>query len=79
MDLGEPIPPDSLPRVPTTGLIHASRDNPGDRLAHSFGGLPRPLLKLDTGGVDDLIPELGSDLKVFLAQFHPSIECLSYE
>jgi hypothetical protein len=71
MDLGDLLPPDSLPCVPTTALIRASRDNPGDGLAHGLGGLPRPLLKLDTGWVDDFIPELGSDLKVFLAQFHP--------
>jgi hypothetical protein len=79
MDLGEPIPPYFLPRVPTAGLIHASRDNAGEGLAHGLGGLPRPSLKFNTGGVYGIFPEVGRDLKVFLAQFHPLIECLSYE
>ena len=78
-NLRKPFPPLLLPCVPTTALIHAPRHDPSDGLAHGFGGLPRPFLKIDTGGVDDLIPEVNSDLKVFLAQFHPSIKCLSYE
>jgi hypothetical protein len=71
MDLGDLLPPDSLPCIPTTALICMSCDKPSDGLTHGLGGLPCPLLKLDTGWVDDFIPELGSDLKVFLAQFHP--------
>lgn len=51
--------------------MDAPCDDPGDGLAHGFGRFSRPFLKLDTRGVDDVIPKVGSDLKIVLGQFHP--------
>ena len=73
------FPPDLLPCVPATALVHASRDDASDGLAHGFGRLPCPFLKADACGVDDIVPEVDSNLKVFLTQLHPSIEFLSYK
>jgi len=73
------FPPVFLPCVPSTGSIRASRDDPSDRLTHSVGGLPRLFGKLEALGVNDVIPEVDSNLTVFLAEFHPLIECLSYK
>lgn len=55
-------------------MIHAPRDDPGNGLAHGLGRFPCSLLKIDTGGVDDLVPEVGGNLEVLLAQFDPLIK-----
>ena len=73
------LPPYPLPCIPTTAWFRASRNDSSDGLAHGHGRSPCPLLKLETTGIDDFIPELMSELKVFLGQVHPSIECLSYD
>lgn len=74
MDLGEPIPPKFLPFIPGAALSHAPRDDPGNGVAHGLGWFPCPFLKVDACGVDNRIPEVGSDLKVLLTQYWPSIE-----
>ena len=52
-------------------MTHAPRNVPGNGLAHGLGRFPCPLLKIDTGGVDDIVPEVGGNLEVLLAQFDP--------
>jgi hypothetical protein len=79
MDLRQIIPPYSLPQIPIAASVHTSSDNPGDGLTHGFGGLARTLLEFDAGWIYDVIPEVGSDLEVLLAQVYPSSKCLSYE
>jgi hypothetical protein len=74
MDLWVLAPPNLLPCIPRTALIHTPRNYPGDCLAHGFGRFSCIALELDTGWIYDLIPEVGGNLKVLLAQFCPSIE-----
>jgi len=74
MDLGQPFPPDFLPCIPTTAFIHMPRDDPSDGLVHGLCRFPHISCKSNTGGIDDIIPEVGSNLNVLLTQIHPSIE-----
>ena len=60
-------------------LVDSARDDPGDSLAHGFGGLPCSLRKLKTSWIYYVVPERIGELKVVLVQFDPSIESLSNE
>lgn len=66
-----PLPPDLLPRIPTTLLVHAPRDDPSDGRAHGFGRFARSLLKFNAVRVDYIIPELCGGLQIGLGQFYP--------
>jgi hypothetical protein len=76
MDSGLLVPPDFLECVPTTVMVDMPRNDPGNGLTHRFGRFPCTFLKIHTSRVDDLIPEVGSHLKVLLSQVHPLIELL---
>ncbi len=77
MNLGQPMPPYSLPQIPIAGSVHVSCDDPSNGLAHGLGGLPCLLLKGNTCRIDGVVPEVSSNLRVLLSQVHPSCKCLS--
>src|SRR5260370_33356625 len=79
LDFGRSFPPDLLPHIPQTVMTHTPGTNTDNGLAHSFSGFPGFFFELYTCRVDDIIPELGSKLKVLFSQLHPLDMCLSFE
>ena len=71
MLLGLPSPPSLLEHVPLTPLILAPCNDTSNGLTHSLSRLTRLSLKLKTGGIDYVIPEVDGEFEFIITQFNP--------